>query len=39
MLYSYLGATGASKLTAVHELPASDISYKCNEFGKKKNDV
>ena len=28
---------GASKLTAVHELSASDISYKCNEFGKKKN--
>lgn len=36
MLYSYLGAIGTSKLTAVRELSAHDNSHKCNEFCKKK---
>jgi len=36
MLYSYVDAFSVSNLTAVCELSASDISYKCNEFDQKK---
>ena len=36
MLYSYVGAISVSNLTAGCEFSASDISYKCNKFYKKK---
>jgi hypothetical protein len=38
MLYSYLGAISVSKLTAVGELSASDISYKCNGGEKRERE-